>query len=143
MEKFLFSVPIQIRMSDLDPFVHVNNGAQCNLFDYGRSAYFETVFGGQIDWTQLDLVLVHVELDFLLPVKYHESVVCETKIYEIGNKSLKMIQQLRNTDNNVIKTQCKSVLAGFDRKLNISLPIKEIYKEKIIAFEKGEVLFLS
>ena len=136
MEKFLFSVPIQIRMSDLDPFVHVNNGAQCNLFDYGRSAYFETVFGGQIDWTQLDLVLVHVELDFLSPVKYNDSMVCETKIYEIGHKSLKMIQQLRDIDNNVVKTQCKSVLVGFERRLNTSIPIKEIYKKKIIVFEK-------
>lgn len=136
MEKFLFSVPVQIRMSDLDPFVHVNNGAQCNLFDFGRSEYFETVFGGKIDWSQLDLVLVHVELDFLLPILYYDSLVCETKIYEIGNKSLKMIQQLRDTKSNSVKTLCKSILAGFERKFNQSATIKEIYKEKIVAFEK-------
>ena len=136
MEEFLFSVPVQIRMSDLDPFVHVNNGAQCNLFDFGRSEYFETVFGDKIDWSQLDLVLVHVELDFLLPILYYDSLVCETKIYEIGNKSLKMIQQLRDTESNTVKTICKSILAGFDRKFNQSATIKEIYKEKIVAFEK-------
>jgi len=136
MEKFLFFVPVQIRMSDLDPFVHVNNGAQCNLFDFGRSEYFETVFGGKIDWSQLDLVLVHVELDFLLPILYYDSLVCETKIYEIGNKSLKMIQQLRDTKSNSVKTLCKSILAGFERKFNQSATIKEIYKEKIVAFEK-------
>lgn len=136
MEEFLFSVPVQIRMSDLDPFVHVNNGAQCNLFDFGRSEYFETVFGDKIDWSQLDLVLVHVELNFLLPILYYDSLVCETKIYEIGNKSLKMIQQLRDTESNTVKTICKSILAGFDRKFNQSATIKEIYKEKIVAFEK-------
>lgn len=136
MDKYLFSVPVQIRMSDLDPFVHVNNGAQCNLFDYGRSCYFETVFGGEIDWKELDLVLVHVELDFMLPILYHDSMVCESKIYEIGNKSLKMIQQLIDTKSNTVKTLCKSILAGYDRSLNQSVKIKEIYKEKIAAFEK-------
>ena len=46
----MFSCPIQIRMSDLDPYNHVNNGAQCNYFDMGRSRYFEHVFQTKIDW---------------------------------------------------------------------------------------------
>lgn len=135
MSDYRFSVPIQIRMSDLDPFIHVNNGAQCHLFDYGRSSYLEAVFGDKIDWAKLDLVLVHLELDFAAPVEFNDAILCETKIYEIGNKSLKMIQQLRDTHTNTVKTICKSVIVGFDRETKSSIPIQEIYKEKIRNYE--------
>lgn len=87
---FKFSIPIQIKMSDLDPFAHVNNGVQCNYFDYGRSCYFECVLGEAINWLTVDLVLVHVGLDFKSPIKFHDQIVCDTTVYELGNKSFQM-----------------------------------------------------
>ncbi|MEG1555237.1 MAG: acyl-CoA thioesterase [Bacteroidales bacterium] len=132
---YKFSVPIQIKMSDLDPYVHVNNGFQCNYFDHGRSCYFEHLFGERIDWTQLEMVLVHIELDFYHSIDSHDQIICESKIYELGNKSFKMIQQIRDLDTNIIKTVCKSVVAGFDRQKHIAIPIREIYKQKMREFE--------
>ena len=116
---YRFSTPIQIKMCDLDPFAHVNNGVQCNYFDYGRGQYFEKVFGEPIDWMTMDMVLVHVELDFRRPIKIHDEIVCETTIYEFGEK-----------------TVCHCVLCGFDRKTEKSIPIQERYKERITAFEE-------
>ena len=133
--EFRVSVPVQVRMSDLDPFVHVNNGNQCHYFDLGRSAYLEKVLQNQVDWTTIDLVLVHIELDFAAPVEFHDQLVCESKIIEIGNKSLKMLQRLRETKTNTVKTTCLSVLAGFDRTTHQSIPIREEYKERIREFE--------
>ena len=132
---YRFSTPIQIKMCDLDPFAHVNNGVQCNYFDYGRSRYFETVFGEQIDWLNMDMVLVHTELDFKSPIKVHDEIVCETAIYHIGNKSIAMIQQLRCRESGIVKTVCKSVLSGFDRAAETSAPIQEKYKSAIREFE--------
>ena len=133
---YRFAVPIQIKMCDLDPFAHVNNGVQCNYFDYGRSRYFESVFGEKIDWLSMDMVLVHTELDFKCPIKVHDDIVCETAIYHIGNKSISMIQQLRSREEGSVKTICKSVLSGFDRTTESSAPIQEKYKEAIRNFEK-------
>ncbi|MBQ2514371.1 MAG: thioesterase family protein [Bacteroidales bacterium] len=132
---FRVSVPVQVRMSDLDPFVHVNNGIQCHYFDLGRSFYLEQVLQNQVDWTTIDLVLVHIELDFAAPVEFHDRLVCESKIVEIGHKSLKMVQQLRDTKTNTVKTTCFSVLAGFDRTNHQSIPIREEYKQLIREFE--------
>ena len=132
---YKFAVPIQIKMCDLDPFAHVNNGVQCNYFDYGRSLYFESVFGEKIDWLNMDMVLVHTELDFKNPIKTHDEIVCETAIYHIGNKSISMIQQLRDIQSGIVKTVCKSVLAGFDRTNEQSAPIQEKYKAAICNFE--------
>ena len=133
---FRVAVPVQVRMSDLDPFVHVNNGTQCHYFDLGRSFYLEKVLQNQVDWTTIDLVLVHIDLDFLAPVEFHDQLVCESKIVEIGHKSLKMRQQLRDLNTNTVKTTCYSVLAGFDRQTHLSIPICEEYKERIREFER-------
>ncbi len=122
-------------MSDLDPFVHVNNGIQCHYFDLGRSFYLEKVLQNQVDWKTIDLVLVHIELDFAAPVEFHDKLVCESKIFEIGHKSLKMRQQLRDLNTNTVKTTCLSVLAGFDRTTHQAIPICEEYKQRIREFE--------
>ncbi|MDL2308828.1 acyl-CoA thioesterase [Bacteroidales bacterium OttesenSCG-928-C03] len=134
MSNFKYTKEIQIRMSDLDPFVHVNNGSQCHFYDLGRSSYIEHL-NGPIDWTVLDLVLVHLEIDFRSPILANDKISCDTRIYEIGNKSLKMEQQLREINTGEIKSVCRSVLAGFDRQTGLSAPIKPEYKEKIIAYE--------
>ena len=139
MEACKFSTTVQIRMSDLDPFAHVNNGAQCHLYDYGRSSYFEKIFGENIDWTTLELVLVHLELDFKSPIRYDDQIVCDCKISKIGNKSFTMYQQLRNKDTNEIKSTCISVLCGIDRHTGIAIPIREAYIAKIKVFE-GEFI---
>lgn len=132
---YRFTVPIQIRMNDLDPFVHVNNGVQCNYFDYGRSCYFEQVFRTSIDWSTLDLVLVHIELDFKQGIEYHDTIACDTQVVAVGHKSIKMMQQLRDTRTGVVKSTCYSVVAGFDRKTHCSIPIRDEYKRLFYEFE--------
>lgn len=136
MEKYKFQAPIQIKMSDLDPFAHVNNGTQCNYFDYGRSSYFEHVFQKPVDWKTMDMVLVHIALDFKESIEIHDSIVCETKVIAIGNKSVKMMQQLRDIQTNVVKSTCYSVLSGFDRETQTSIPIKEAHKKLFREFEQ-------
>ncbi|MCQ2271085.1 MAG: acyl-CoA thioesterase [Bacteroidales bacterium] len=132
---YRFSVPIQIKMSDLDPFNHVNNGDQCHYFDYGRSQYFERVFGHPIDWLTFDLVLVHLDLDFHSGIEFQDKIVCKSKVLEIGNKSFKMVQQLVDERTGKIKTTCHSVICGFDREKHSSLPIREEYKQRISEVE--------
>ncbi|MBQ6084484.1 MAG: acyl-CoA thioesterase [Bacteroidales bacterium] len=112
-------------MSDLDPFDHVNNGAQCNLFDYGRSQYFENLFNKEINWLTFDFVLVHVELDFKKPVRIHDKIVCETEAYEVGHTSFKMRQYLKNAVTDEILTVCHSVIVCIDREKNIPKEISD------------------
>ena len=134
LPNFRFSIPIQIRMSDLDPFAHVNNGSQAHFFDVGRSAYLEHIMQEKIDWGTLTMVLVHLEMDFMKPILIQDRVVCETSVYHVGNKSVKMMQSLRDLNTNEIKTLSKSVLAGYDRATFRSIEIPQKYKEAFYAF---------
>lgn len=130
-----FSVPIQIRMSDLDPFNHVNNGVQCSYFDFGRSAYIEAVLEEKIDWLRIDLVLAHISLDFMAPILYGDRIECACKVVHFGNKSFKMVQQLIDVATNTIKTRSNSVIVGLDREQLIAIPIRQEYRDKLKAFE--------
>ena len=128
----MYSCPIQIRMSDLDPYNHVNNGAQCNYFDMGRSRYFEHVFQTEIDWLTFKYVLVHVDLDFRKPVQFHDPIVCESRVLEIGNSSFKMEQCLKDAETGEIKTLCHAVVVYFNRETNQSERIPDFDREKMM-----------
>ncbi len=132
---FNFSIPIQIRMSDLDPFNHVNNGVQCSYFDIGRSAYIEKILNEKIDWLQIDLVLAHISIDFISPINYGDTIECACKVVQIGNKSFKMIQYLIEKNQQIVKTKSESVIVGLDREKLIAIPIKDHYREKLKIFE--------
>ena len=112
-------------MSDLDPYNHVNNGSQCHYFDMGRSRFFEHVFQTEIDWLTFKYVLVHVDMDFRLPIHFHDPIVCESRVTELGNSSFKMEQLLRDSKTNDIKTLCHAVVVYFDRMTNRSERIPE------------------
>lgn len=132
---FNFSVPIQIRMSDLDPFNHVNNGVQCSYFDMGRSAYIEEIIGQKIDWLTIDLVLAHIAIDFLVPINYGDQIVCICKVTRLGNKSFTMIQQLVDIESQIVKTKSESIIVGLDREKLIAIPIRQEYRDKLKEFE--------
>ena len=121
----MFSCPIQIRMSDLDPYNHVNNGSQCNYFDMGRSRFFEHAFNDSIDWLTFKYVLVHVELDFKIPIHFHDDLICESEVLEVGNSSFKMVQRLVDQKTGEIKTLCHCAVVYFDRETNQSERIPE------------------
>ena len=57
--QFNYAYPIQIRLSDLDPIGHVNNGVQFFYYDLGRIHYLETINGAPISLTEIDMVVVH------------------------------------------------------------------------------------
>jgi acyl-CoA thioester hydrolase len=129
-------IPLQIRLSDFDSFGHVNNGAQCHLCDYARMNYFETVLQSKIDWTNFDLVLVNVTLDFKQQITLHDYIICKSDIYEIGSKSMKMRQYLIDAETNKIKTTCYSILVAIDKERNCSKEVPENYKKLILSFER-------
>jgi acyl-CoA thioester hydrolase len=118
-------------MSDLDPYNHVNNGSQCNYFDMGRSRFFEHAFNAKINWLTFKYVLVHVELDFKMPIHFHDDLACESAVLEVGNSSFKMLQRLVDQKTGEVKTICHCAVVYFDRAMNKSERIPEVDREKL------------
>lgn len=133
--EFNHSEKIQMRFNDIDVLGHVNNAVQITYFDFGKVRYFETLKKQIIDWSGSDLVMVHFEVDFKEPIFRQNSIVVKTKVYEIGNKSLKLVQILQDTNTGHIKSVCKSVMCGFDTKTNKGLVISDEWRELIQKYE--------
>jgi len=134
---FKHHYPVQVRMTDLDPVGHVNNGIQLSYYDLGRLNYLETLQNKKIDWNEIDMVIVHIACDFVDSIYFYDKIVVETKVREIGNKSVKMLQRIVNSETNEIKSTCYSVMAGYDKENNSSKQISKAFKQQVCLFEEG------
>ncbi len=133
---FHHQVPIQVRMTDIDPVGHVNNSVQLTYYDLGRLKYLETIQKKEIDWQELDMVVVHTACDFYYSIFLNDNIVVETKVVGIGEKSVKILQRIIDNTTNEIKSTCYSIMSGYDKKNNCSKKIPEYFKTKVLEFEK-------
>lgn len=149
MEKSTFSLPdinfthavdIQIRFNDIDGLNHVNNAVQLFYFDFGRMNYFSEILGDRINWEDPGMVVASVKNDYIRPIYINEKIEVCSKVTNIGNKSMHMLQCIREKVTGEIKTVSHSVMVGFNRKEDASMAIKDFWREKILAFEKGDVI---
>jgi acyl-CoA thioester hydrolase len=127
---------IQIRFNDIDVLGHVNNAVQIMYFDYGKVKYFETLKNQVLDWSGSELVMVNFNVDFLEPIFISNNIAVKTKVYEIGNKSIKLVQVIKDYKTNHIKSICRSVMCGFDTKTNQSMLISDEWRNLINTFEQ-------
>ncbi|MCH5329067.1 MAG: acyl-CoA thioesterase [Coprobacter sp.] len=142
MESITFNhtVPLQIRFNDIDSLGHLNNAVYFAFYDLGKTAYFETVKGESVDWKKADIVIANIHADFFAPVYFKDPVAVQTAVAEIGNKSMKVQQQIIDTRSREIKAACTTIMVGFD--VN-TFQAKEISDEWRLAIGRYEGRNLS
>ena len=137
MEETLFkhTIPVQLRFNDADSLGHINNSVYMSFYDLGKTEYFKDVRGAVIAPKDIDIVVAHVEVDFIAPVFLTDEIAVQTAVSEIGNKSFELVQRIvcRNTD--AVKCVCRTVMVGFDFKTNESKLISDDWRQSISAFE--------
>lgn len=134
-ETFKSSLNIQIRFSDIDAIGHINNNIYFSYFDLGKAHYFENLKSSYVSWTDGLIVVAHLEVDFIAPVFYKESIAVESKIIKVGNKSAVFLQQIRNILTDEIKCRCTSVIVAFNPTTNKGMVIPDIWKRGMSEFE--------
>ena len=132
---FFHRTPIQVRFNDVDIMGHVNNSVYQNYFDYARLQYFEQVFGYRMDWYDKALVLVQIEIEYQKPVEMYDRVQVLTKVYQLGNKSLRMEQHLTGSDEKDVRCSNRAVLSGFSYPQGQSIELLEQWRDRILQFE--------
>ena len=63
---------------------------------------------------------------------FHDPIVCESRVLEIGNSSFKMEQLLRDSKTGEVKTLCHAVVVYYDREANKSERIPEADRAKMM-----------
>ncbi len=132
--------PIQIRFNDIDKLDHVTNSVYQQYFDLGKMDYFNDVLQEQMNWEDVGLILASISIDFVNPIKLFDKIIVRTKIHHIGNKSLKMVQELYNKSTGKIAATSKSTMVGYNNAKEITVIIPERWRKRIITYEH-DILF--
>ena len=142
MENITFKhiTPIQLRFNDFDALGHVNNSVYLSFFDLGKTSYFMQVLPDVQLNREVGIVIADIHVSFLLPVYPGENVAVETAVFEVGNKSFKLYQQLIDLDTNEVKCICKTVTVCFDAKTKSTRQISPEWRKAMADFEENPIL---
>ena len=122
---------VEIRWSDVDAYMHVNNAVYATYFEECRDEWVERTLGAAGDtW---DLVLARVAIDFRRELRLEdEEVTVSCALERIGNSSLTLREQIRTRDGE-LAAEAEAVLVARDRTLGRSRPLSDAERE---AFER-------
>jgi acyl-CoA thioester hydrolase len=134
---FKHILPVQMRFSDVDGLGHVNNGVYSDYYDLGRMYYLRDVMGWMPGVTESDeqLVVVSTKTDFIGQIFLGQRIEVLTRIYALGNKSLKMVQWIVEKESDHPLSVCESVMAGFHRSKGISFILPDEWRMSVRDFE--------
>jgi acyl-CoA thioester hydrolase len=123
---------IEIRWSDVDAYVHVNNAVYATYLEECRDEWLEAALGGAGDvW---DFVLARVALDFRRELRLDdEEVVVSCALERIGTASLTLREEIR-TRNGELAAEAEAVLVARDRTSGRSRPLTDAERK---AFESA------
>lgn len=127
-------LPIQIRFNDVDQMGHINNAVIMEYFDLGKSEYFGAV-GVPPEQGTFTVVIVHLEVDFMSQIRFHDKIHITTHCERVGNKSVTVLQQVINSDSGQVCASCRTILSGYSRITNSSAPIPDSLRQEIERFE--------
>lgn len=129
---FSFSLPIQVRFSDIDGYLHVNNGVYFNYFEHARAEFVLKIAG----WNVMDVgtVVGRIEIDYYRPIHLKDEVFGYVRCARIGNSSFDLEQILAGKDEHGaehIFAKCKCVMVSVDMKTMKPVPIPEQYRASL------------
>ena len=126
---------IQMRFNDIDALHHVNNTVYFEYMDLGKSKYIDDVLRTHFDFIKKALVIVNVNCEFYHMAHFGEPIVTETRVDEIGHKSITFEQRVINRDTRDVKCIGRTVMVGFDIEKGVPMEISDDIRADIGAYE--------
>lgn len=129
-----FSTSLQIRFSDIDGYLHVNNGVYFSYFEHARAVFLYEV----CDWDVMAIgtVVGRIEIDYLHPIHLEDQVEALVRCTRLGNSSFDLEQFLLGRDKVGIEhvfAKCRCVIVAVDMKTMTPVPVPEEYRLKLAA----------
>lgn len=133
---FRHRMPIQLRFTDIDMVGHVNNNVYLTITDLAKISYFDTLMPGRFDLHNINLVVVHLDVDFYRPSFLEEQIDVWTTVTSIGTRSLHLEQRVVERTKGETKCICRTIMSGFNSLTNSSMPIGDEWIEALEKYEK-------
>ena len=112
---------VEIRWSDVDAYMHVNNAVYATYLEECRDEWVDATLGDAGDsW---DFVLARVAIDFRAEVGLgEEAVLARVSLARIGTSSLTLREEIRKLDG-TLAAEAESVIVARDRDSGRSRPL--------------------
>jgi acyl-CoA thioester hydrolase len=139
-EDFVHQVTLAVRFGDVDMLGHVNHTKYLTYMEQGRICYARDVLRWDGDFRSLSMILARATVDYLLPLKFAESVYVYTRCIRLGNKSFDLAYLLRRNEDGrpgaVVATGVTNMVAyNYAQSETIAVPGE--WRSRILAFEKA------
>ena len=123
---------VEIRWSDVDAYMHVNNAVYATYLEECRDEWVDATLGEAGDsW---DFVLARVSIDFRRELRLDDDeVLVSCALARVGNSSITLSEQIRTRDGE-LAAEAEAVLVARDREAGRSRPLTDAERE---AFERS------
>ncbi len=127
---------VEIRWSDVDAYMHVNNAVYATYLEECRDEWVDRALGELGDaW---DFVLARVAIDFRRELRLEdEEVVVSCTLVRIGNSSVTLSEEIRTRDGE-LSAEAEAVLVARDRDLGRSRPLTEAEREAFVGARQAQ-----
>ena len=128
-----FTIPLELRFSDMDSMGHVNNAVYFSYFEQVRIAFLDSILGKKIRYSENGIILANAHADFKRPVVYRDSVIGRCRVSKIGTKSFEMEYEIVLSDGNdeVIAATGSTVMVCFDYTRNETMVMPDFWRSKL------------
>ena len=116
----MFTKTVTPRFGDVDGLRHINNTRLPIWFELGREPFFR-YFNPDMRLDNWNLIMAHIDVDFLLPMQLGADIEIRTCVAKIGNTSFTVHQEA--WQNGQRSAQGRAVVVHYDFKNQKPLPI--------------------
>ncbi|GAA0288044.1 acyl-CoA thioesterase [Halobacterium noricense] len=124
MTEFPFTTTVDVRYQDHDTLGHVNNAVYVTYLEEARVAYLAEHAG--LSMENLSMVVAHLDVDFVEPVRHAESVEVAIDVTDVGGSSFTMAYEIRHEDS--VAVEAESVQVTIDPDTGASHPVPKAWR---------------
>jgi len=133
-DEFRHRTRVEVRFRDLDAFGHVNNAVTTSYVEHGRIRYLRDVLGFS-PVGEMPMILAMIQVDYVTPIYFGESVDVASRVDWIGTTSLAMSHRLTAGDDAHEVARATSVLVAYDYVESKPMPVPQEWRSTLTAYE--------
>ncbi len=138
LENFRFSIPVHIRLSDLDSFGIVNNALYFTYMEEARTEYLIRLDLMKEFAVDPGFIIAEATCQFKVPIRFEQSIVVKARVDRIGTSSFSMQYQLEDQVTGQIAATGRTINVAYDYAAHHSLPMPDHWRAAIEKFEAGQ-----
>jgi acyl-CoA thioester hydrolase len=137
MSEYRFYHPVEVRYGDLDPQGHLNNAKFLTYFEQARIQYWIQMgfFTKDQSFMEIGVIVADVHLTYLAPVYFGQVIKVGVRVAKLGNKSMTWEQNIVEANTGKELARGELVIVAYDYKDEKTIPLPQLWREKIIEFE--------